>query len=198
MRFLANILTSEPFEGTELYNIVSDPSKLVQDIPTLIIGWETVKVMFPEASIIEWKITDGFYWTYGKYERRDRYEANIKKFQDFVLKNLIETVEYVFYDVIYEDEKRFEGFIGLLKNNCKKTVYTSNNMLYIYIDGLKKVFGLSLRDCYYIDTTYKKKIFAAIYDNPTVKYLKNNDEVSKDVRYKIKDRAYILPYLYSE
>jgi hypothetical protein len=197
MKYIANILTDEPFNEGELYNIVRDKKELVPDIPTLIIGWESTKAEYPDASIIEWKVADNVYWTYGKYERRDKYEVNIKKFQDLSFKKFVESLKYVFYDVMLEGEDRFIKFIELLLSNVQKTVYITGDMMYIHIDYTKKVVGVSLRDCDYLGETYKKRIFSAMYNNPSVILLKNNDAISKEIRFKTRGKAYILPYLYS-
>lgn len=197
MKYIANILTKDYFEPFELYNIVSEPDKLISGIPTLVVGWETTKELYPDASIIEWKVDENVYWTYGKYERRDKYEVNVKKFNDLALKKFIDSVNYVFYDVILEGEDRFTKFIELLLCNAQKTVYITGDMMYIHIDYTKKVVGVSLRDCDYLGETYKKRIFSAMYNNPSVILLKNNDAISKEVRFKTRGRAYILPYLCS-
>lgn len=197
MKHIANILTDEPFNEGELYNVVRDKEELVPDIPTLIIGWERTKAEYPDASIIEWKVADNVYWTYGKYERRDKYEVNVKKFQDLSFKKFVESLKYVFYDVMLEGEDRFIKFIELLLSNVQKTVYITGDMMYIYIDYTKKVVGVSLRDCDYLGETYKKRIFSAMYNNPSVILLKNNDAISKEIRFKTRGKAYILPYLYS-
>jgi len=128
MKYIANILTDEPFNEGELYNVVRDKGKLIPDIPTLIIGWERTKTEYPDASIIEWKVADNVYWTYGKYERRDKYEVNIKKFQDLSFKKFVESLEYVFYDVLLTPPERFESFLTSLgsdnqKNNLRHRRY---------------------------------------------------------------------------
>jgi hypothetical protein len=197
MKYIANILTDEPFSEAELYNVVQDRDSLISDIPTLIVGWEKTKELYPDASIIEWKVDENVYWTYGKYERRDKYEVNVNKFQDLAFKKYVDSVNYVFYDVILEGEERFTKFIELLLCNVQKTVYITGDMMYIYIDYTKKVVGVSLRDCDYLGETYKKRIFSAIYNNPSVILLKNNDAISKEIRFKTRGRAYILPYLCS-
>ena len=197
MKYIANILTDEPFNEGELYNVVRDKDKLVPDIPTLIIGWDRTKAEYPDASIIEWKVADNVYWTYGKYERRDKYEANIKKFQDQAFKKFVESLEYVFYDVFLTSPERFEAFLSSIGATTKKTIYITGDMMYLYYDGTNKIVGLSLRDCDYLDESAKKRIFSAIYNSKSVSLLKNNDEISKEIRYKAKGRTYILPYLYS-
>jgi hypothetical protein len=197
MKYIANILTDEPFNETELYNVVRDSKDLVPGILTLIVGWERTKSEYPDASIIEWKVTDNVYWTYGKYERRDKYEANIKKFQDLSFKKFIESLEYVFYDILLSPTEKFDSFLASLVSGPAKTIYVTGDMMYIYYSGTNKVVGLSLRDCDYLEGTIKKKIFSVIYNSKSINLLKNNDEISREVRFKAKGRAYILPYLYS-
>jgi len=197
MKYIANILTDEPFSSSQLYNVVRDSSELVPDIPTLIVGWDKTKSEYPDASIIEWSVTDNVYWTYGKYERRDKFEFNVKKFQELAFKKFIESIEYVFYDVILSGPEKFESFMLSLAKDTPKTVYVTGDMMYIYYDGTHKVVGLSLRDCDYLGDGIKKKVFSAIYNNKAIKTLKNNDEISRELRFKTKSQIYILPYLYS-
>ena len=197
MKYIANILTDEPFNEGELYNVVRGKEELVPDIHTLIIGWERTKTEYPDASIIEWKVADNVYWTYGKYERRDKYEVNVKKFQDLSFKKFVESLEYAFYDVLLTPPERFESFLASLGSDNQKTIYVTGDMMYLYYNGTNKVVGLSLRDCDYLNEFTKKRIFSSVYNSNTVNLLKNNDEISKEIRFKAKGRAYILPYLYS-
>ena len=197
MKYIANILTDEQFNEAELYNVVRDSNDLIPGIPTLIVGWERTKSEYPDASIIEDKVSDNVYWTYGKYERRDKYETNIKKFQDLSFKKFVDSLDYVFYDVLLSTTEKLDSFLTSLLSEPTKTVYVIRDMMYIYYSGTNKVVGLSLRDCDYIEDTLKKRIFSAIYNSKTVNLLKNNDEISHEVRLKAKGRAYILPYLYS-
>ena len=174
MRYIANILTEEPYpNSTEFLNVTSDKNELLPDIPTLVIGWDTTKREYPEASIIEWVIDKNTYWTFGKYERRDRFEQSIKKFNEIVFKNIIKSITYKFYDVIFYGDNRFKSFISSLTTGTNKTVYVLNNMMYIYFDGDDKIIGISLRDCDFVDSDYKKTIFSEIYKNEKIKLLKN-------------------------
>lgn len=197
MKYIANILTDEQFNEAELYNVVRDSNDLIPGIPTLIVGWERTKSEYPDASIIENKVSDNVYWTYGKYERRDKYETNIKKFQDLSFKKFVDSIDYVFYDILLSTTERLDSFLTSLVSEPTKTIYVIGDMMYIYYSGTNKVVGLSLRDCDYLEDTLKKRIFSAIYNSKTINLLKNNDEISREVRLKAKGRAYILPYLYS-
>ena len=197
MRHIANILTNDPFDEWELYNIVNEPDKLEKGIPTLIVVWDNVKSLYPEASIIEWKVTDNVYWTYGKYERREKYEENTKKFQDMASRKCIESVGYKFYDVILLGPGKFGSFLKMLGDGTRKWIYASNDVLYVYIEGQSCVLGVSLRDCDYVDEDYKKRIFSVAYGNSSVTVLKNNDAISRETRYRIRGNTYMIPYLFS-
>ena len=197
MKYIANILTDEQFNEAELYNVVRDSNDLIPGIPTLIVGWERTKSEYPDASIIENKVSDNVYWTYGKYERRDKYETNIKKFQDLSFKKFVDSIDYVFYDILLSTTERLDSFLTSLVSEPTKTVDVVGDMMYIYYSGTNKVVGLSLRDCDYLEDTLKKRIFSVLYNSKTINLLKNNDEISREVRFKAKGRAYILPYLYS-
>ena len=204
MRYIGNILTEEPLGaivGGVLYNIVSKEEELLPELPTLIIGWEKTKELYPEASIIEWVVADNVYWTYGKYEKRDRFEANLKNFYTLVLKKMFQNIKYVFFDIFSATDEKFQSFLNSLSSDKEKVIYASKDMLYIYYDGFNDVFGISLRDCDYINAAYKKRIFSAIYNNDAVMFIKNNDEnqeTLREIRYSVRGNEYILPYLFSK
>lgn len=199
VRYIANILTDKPKDLSvgELYNIVNDTADIIPGIPTLIIGWQRAKELYPEASIIEWKLDDDTFWTYGKFEKRDKFEENVARFNTLAFKRLNEYVLYFFYDVLLWGESKFKSFLEYLQSDTKKTIYVTNDMLYVRDIGDFKVIGLSLRDCDYLNEDYKKQIFSVIYKNENVHLLKKNEDIGKDVRYKIKDREYLIPYLFS-
>ena len=197
MKFIANILTDDPFTDNEIYNVVSERASLIDNIPTLIIGSEKTKREYPGSSIIEWKVVDNVYWTYGKYEKRDRYESNLKKFQDLAFKTFIDSLEYVFYDILVTSSDKFTAFLMSIDAQNKKTTYVSRDMMYIYYEGTNKIVGLSLRDCDYIDKTLRKRIFSSVYSSKTTTFLKSNDGMMKMNKYKLRGNEYLLPYIYS-
>lgn len=204
MRYIGNILTEERLStlpGGVLYNIVPKQEDLIPGIPTLIIGWEKTKELYPNASIIEWSVVENVYWTYGKYEKRERYENNLQKFITLTLKLLFENVNYVFYDVFSGGEERFLSFLASLSApEPVKIIYSARDMLYIYYNGMEKVVGLSLRDCDYVDISYKKRIFSTIYNNDKIVFIKNDDvykDTLREVRNVVRGKEFVIPYLFS-
>ena len=93
MRFLGNILTNRKFEDCEFYNVVDKKEDLIINIPTLVIGWEFTKTLYPNANIISWEIENDIYWTFNNRERRQSYEEIIVKFKKLVVNRFIKSTE---------------------------------------------------------------------------------------------------------
>ena len=75
-----NCLSTEEFMADGFYQ--TENSKL----PTLVVGWGTVKENFGEVSILSKLITPptedgygGIYWTFSSKEKRGIYELNLKE-----------------------------------------------------------------------------------------------------------------------
>ena len=92
MRFIANILTDRKFDDCEFYNVVSKKEDLIENIPTLVIGWGFTKELYPEANIINWEIGNNIFWTFNNREKGNRYEETLKKFNKLALNNFIKKI----------------------------------------------------------------------------------------------------------
>ena len=196
MKFIANILTDKPFSDSELYNVVNNIDNLIVDIPTLVIGWEYTKKMFPNANILDWEICRNIYWTYGKREKRNKYEENIERFRELALTKFIKSVKYKFYSLltITDDEKEY--VLSLVNNNATSVVYMNNDMVYIFKTNTDNVVGFSLRDIDYMGKD-RKNILSKIYKNPNNVIVGINDSLSWDVKNAIRNCSYVVPYLYA-
>ena len=76
MNYLANIYTKSKLDIEPFFNVVDDENKLIDGIPTLIIGWDSVKSLYGDINILDKKVKDNIYWTFGKRERRNVMEKN--------------------------------------------------------------------------------------------------------------------------
>lgn len=196
MCYLANILTKEKFEKNVFYNITANPDELVPGIMTLIIGWETAKALHPEASILDWKIDENTFWTYGKRVKRERNENDIQKFKKLVLDRAVKSVSYEFFDVLTSTTEEKLVFFKFLRDDTKKFVLLSGDMAYIYAPFNGKCIGLSLSDIEYEDGD-RKKILSCLYSTKSVVMVKERDFISYDTKELIRNRKYIIPYLSS-
>ena len=58
MNYLANIYTKSKIDIEPFFNIVDDENKLIDGIPTLIIGWDSVKSLYGDINILDKKVKD--------------------------------------------------------------------------------------------------------------------------------------------
>ena len=116
MKYIANILTNRKFSDCTLYNVVLDKKDLIEGIPTLVIGWEYTKKNFSEANILDWRIDNKTFWTFGNRERRQRYEETIIKFRKYVINNLVKSIKYKYISLIHKDENHYR-LNSLFKND---------------------------------------------------------------------------------
>ncbi len=192
MKYIANILTNRKFNDTELYNIVSKKEDLISDIPTLVIGWEFAKKMYPNANILDWKINDLIYWSFNNRERSQRYEETVIKFREYVIKNLVKNTKYKFINVLLNDNK--EGLNYLLDNIENLKIYLNNDIIYITDHLGKWVYGYSLRQFEYLGID-RKIILHKIYKSNN-KIINVNDDLSNEMKIALKNYSYVIPCLY--
>lgn len=196
MKYLANILTTENFDDKTYYNVVSSEENLIDGIPTLIVGWDRAKQLFPDASILNWKINDDTYWTYGKRVRRENNERDIKRFKELVINRAVKNIEYWFFNVLTADKEEKIRFNIILSDSRVKYALISNNMLYVYFPETSEVTGVSLSDIEYSGMD-SSKLLRKIKNNPAVKIVNERDFVSFETRELIKNKKYMIPYLSS-
>ena len=194
MRKIANILTDGLFNNDGLYNVVKEQSDLIDGIPTLVIGWEKTKKLFPNTSIIEWKINENTYWTWGNRERRDVQERDLKKFRRIAIKQLSQTIKYVFFNIMTANKRTVEKYISYLMDEKEKYVYIYNDMVYVYCPENNNIVGVSLADIDYMGQD-RKPFFRALYGGKNNHIIK--DEIPYNIKNEFKNRSYIFSYLYS-
>ena len=191
MKFIANILTEKNFSDGELYNVVSDKSLLIDGLPTLVVGWEFTKAQYPDANIIDWKISDDVYWTYGNRERRSVYEIRVKKFSEIAIDRLIKSVKYIPASVITGDGlKEFSDAV----NSDDSVVYIHSDIVYVYLPETKCTYGMSIRDIDYLEKS-SKNFIANIYKLKNGNVITSSSGLSLELRYTLRNCNYIVPYI---
>lgn len=177
----------------EFFNSVKNKSELIQGIPTLVVGWDFCKKNYDNCDILDNKIDNLTYWTYGKREKRDQYDEMVLWFKNFSIKRFIESVKYEFINVLLLQEEKKDSFYSLFDGK-KPNSYFAGDMCYINKIGEDVVYGISLRDFSYIGVD-SKKIARFIYRNSNVIDIK--DKISQENKQYFINCKYTIPYLLS-
>lgn len=196
MRYIANILTDKKFEEVEFYNIVSKKEDLIINLPTLVIGWEFTKTLYPNANIVSWEIDENTYWTFGNRERRQRFEELIEKFKKIVIKKFIKSINYKYISIIDGDMNY--SALEFLIDECKGfKAYINNNMVYVTGKNSHErgniVYGFSLEEYKYVGIDIKE-LFKKLY-NGDIQII-DKEDISWEIKDSFKNCKYVIPCLF--
>lgn len=149
MRYIGNIVNKgKPIEEGIFFE-TDDMSKIDPSLPTLIIGWTNTVKAYPNTDILDWKINDNVFWTFGKRENNSQFQKRVNDFKELCFDFLREHVKYTFINVLTIselDKKRLNEF---LKTPTRKVFYLCNNMLFFSGEKSYEVYGISLDDILY-------------------------------------------------
>lgn len=196
MRYIGNIITNKSFKDKELYNIVKSQKDIIMGLPTLIIGWEEAKKLYPEANILDWKINDNTFWTFSNRERRSRYEENLKKFKDYAIRKMVKSLDYRFFNVITSTVEEKREFFDMIKSGREFSTYICNDMLYICDNENRIVHGILLTDIDYIGNDRNKIIKSLNREN--IENLKGEDFITYEMKKQLANYSYAIPYIYKK
>ena len=147
--YIANIVTKSKMNCGVFFNTTSNIGLIDNSLPTLIIGWELVKELYPNQNILDNKINENITWTFSKREKRYQYEKDIETFNKMVLSNLNKMVNYHFFNYLTANNDKRKCFIDYInKGNC--SLYYNSRFLYIYNGNDSITIGISLNDIKYI------------------------------------------------
>ena len=135
-------------------------------LPTLIVGWETVKNNFGDVSILSKMITPatedgygGIFWTFSRKEKRGIYEENLKEFKERCYTDLVKNlktynIDPIIYKINDTDElctrlTKLAGGVGYLFQERIVYIYKDNN---IYMVDLELIEFIDFNKDLVIDT----------------------------------------------
>lgn len=193
--FVGNIVTHSKINIDKYFNVVDSMDNIIHGLPTLIVGWDIVKTIEPDADFIVRKLSHDIFWTFKKTERRDIFENDLYDFIHYSYNLLINNVEYKFIDLIQLNETELKNTFKTIKNNYNVIGYIHENMLYIYSENI--VYGLDLKLVSYLDLNLNKilnkiKSYCLVF--------LDNDEILieyKDIIDMLRNEVKYVPFLYS-
>lgn len=192
MKKIANIVVKKNTNNfSELFNVVNSLDMCIDNLPTLVIGWNFFKSFYPDANILEKKY-NGLYWTFSKTERRCDYEEDIVEFYKLAVNEIIRNIQYTYIDIVKFSLTSIKKTIKFLKDKHSKIVFLTKDsqFLFVYSKDYSTVFGISLTLCEYLGI--KKKKVLRMLNNAT--FIKGTSFIDNDLRQIIGNNThYILP-----
>ena len=135
------------------------PDDLYFDIPTLMVGWNSVKDYFPSQKIANKKIKENLFWTYNQSEsqqliEKENYNKNI---DDFINGHIISWLpsKYIIYDSIIEGD-----IYKFIEENIEKekVSYIHFNAGAIYMRNGEKNIIINVKSLFFTELDYKEVV----------------------------------------
>ena len=102
-------------------------------LPSIIIGWERVKKLFPSQSIMNKKIDDNVFWTYSIVENKEEFKKDVDFFIKSSIKNYFSKSIKTYDAIIDGDLKQF--FSDNINPKTRTFIYFHKNALYFHNEG---------------------------------------------------------------
>lgn len=193
--FIGNIVTKSIIKSHDKFNVVDSLDKIIESLPTLIIGWELVKEINPDADFCDRRLSDTIKWTFTLTEKRNLYEEDLYYFIEECHNNLISKVTYKYIDFILMNDDDLADTFKNIKNSEKNIAFKNDNMIYIYSSNY--LFGIDLNIISFVGRNSDKlinylKTFINVFlvdSNILIEYKGYMDMLNNQVKY--------IPYLYS-
>jgi hypothetical protein len=195
MKKIANIVSDNTIDVSEIFNVVKTMDEIQHGLPTLIVGLDLTDKLYPDFDITNICLAPNVYWTFKKTQKRDKYAEDLNFFINKVYTDMLKGVTYYFVDLIQNQTKTLKRVIKKIREFKHITTYIHKDMVYLYSDNL--IFGIDLKLARYIGMDVDKlilkiKSISTVFltnDEILIEYKKNLEEMEFQARY--------IPYLVS-
>lgn len=193
---IGNIVSVSNLSVLDEFNVVKSMDDIIHGLPTLIIGWDTIKELYgDDINILERRVDDITFWTFQKKERRDIHEEDLVKFIEFTYNHLLTSVEYIFVDPIQMKKGAIKKIIKKILSSKDIITLELGDMFYLYTQ--KYIFGIDFKLLRFMEIN-TNKIYTKINQISDV-FLRGNDIIIEYSGYleKLNNEAKYIPLLYS-
>lgn len=191
---IANIITKNKIKVSDEINVVDSIDKIIDGIPTLIVGIDLTETIFPDFDVLNFEIEKNFYWTVKSTEKRDKYEEDLRLFLNKAVEIITEDVTYIFIDLIQFKKKKIRKIVTKILSLKKIVTYQKDTMLYLYGENI--IFGIDLGLIAYfggniikVKEKIKNKSYVFLNDDDILIYEKTIKELGNNIRF--------TPFIYS-
>lgn len=194
--YLGNIISETPIKINNLFNIVNNIDDIENGIPSLIIGWDFVKrsIKNKKVNILNKNIDNNTAWTFNKKEKRHEYEKDLSNFVKNCISKAELRIKYNFVNILTIKYSTVKKIIELLNSHEISYIYISkNSFIYVYIGDSIYGFDFNAIDFLRIN---RKKIYKLLYSNKN-KIFFNDDFIDEEIKYDVRERQKMIPYLYA-
>ena len=191
---IANIFSVNKVNAPDEFNVVDSFSKIIEGLPTLIVGYDYVNKHYPDFDITNICLGPNLYWTFKRTERRDKYEEDLNWFIRKAYLDKVKDIIYISVDPIQYKENTIVKILKKIHQIHVKISYLKGDMVFIY--GDKFIFGVDLNLLSYMGVNVdkiKNKIRANSY------HFLENDSIFieyKKVIELLDNKVIYIPYLY--
>ena len=190
MKILGYIVSGSKISNIEGFvEQVDDISLADSTKPILVVGWQLAK-QFDGYNILNRKLGENLYWTFGRSENRSEFETDIKKFYDLIRRNVAENVPYKYINIIDFTYSNTKKLLNMVISERIKTIYINDNMLYFVFNDT--VYGLSLAIMEYCGIK-REKVFNVLRRHH-IRLIDNKGKAIMRIGRFLGDRKYAIPY----
>jgi len=168
---------------------------IINDIPTLIIGWNNVKRLYPDTplSILKEKIDNKTWWCFSPQEKNTKHIECVSEFYQTIIEIIKEKIPYHFINIFELTLSETKEIISTLNSNTRVVCYVHYNFMYVYINN--EVLGFNLEDIEYLGIP-KNKILKYFYNNTNNSIFYKADFLQEEVMQIIQNNLYLIPIFY--
>lgn len=197
-KIIANVVTNNSrIDFAFGFNKCRSLEETDTSLPTLIIGYQLAKKEIKDFNILKkFYENEKIWWTFLKTERRVDYDRDIINFSEYVLRNLVEDVEYSLIDVVNFTKDEIKEKIDYLYSPNNKLIYNYyGKFLFIKDENKAIVYGLPLTTCRYlgVDTDKFLKKLKSLQNN---KFIYDINDIPIDIRRIFGSNTHYLLALY--
>lgn len=196
MQYIGNIVSDIKLDNNVgIFHVSSNLEDIIMGLPTLVVGWSKVKQLFDNVSILKWEIDPNTYWTFSKYERRNRLNEDLIKFKNLCVDRAIKGLTYVYFNSLISSKYKKSLMLNSLNDGFEKKLLIWNDMCYICWRDIKFILGISMRDVEYEgkERRFFIETMKSIGGMTQVGY---DDNKNKDALKLFYNKNYALSYLF--